>query len=94
MLTETQFIAAKDFIYKSARPLDIATFEYEFKDGERTKVIDILSSYQNPDGGFGNSLEPDIRLPSSSVMATTVGLQYLIDLNVDKTNPILQSSMN
>ena len=39
-----------------------------------------LIKFQNEDGGFGHGIEPDFRLPASSPMATTLGLQCLVDI--------------
>lgn len=50
--------------------------EYQ-QTGKTEPVLQSLQPYANADGGFGNALEPDIRLSSSSVIATTVALQYL-----------------
>ena len=35
------------------------------------EIINELKKYQNADGGFGHCLEPDVRMPDSSVLATT-----------------------
>jgi hypothetical protein len=40
-------------------------------------VADALAIYQNPDGGMGRALEPDIRLADSSVRVCTIALQVL-----------------
>lgn len=50
-------------------------------------VLHALSAYQNPDGGFGNALEPDIRLVDSSVIATTVALQHLRGMGATENEP-------
>ena len=68
---------AKQYITTNARPLDKALFEFEFNNGSPQTVLDILKTYQNDDGGFGNALESDLRMNESSVLATTVALQYV-----------------
>lgn len=40
-------------------------------------IIDELRKYQNPDGGFGNGLEPDVQMPNSSVVATDIAISSL-----------------
>ncbi len=50
---------ARGFIYKNARPLDVARWNYLFENGDSTEVMKYLLSYQNEDGGFGHALEPD-----------------------------------
>lgn len=44
---------AQEFIYRNARPLDLARWNYLFENGDKENVLKILSSYQNEDGGFG-----------------------------------------
>lgn len=85
MLVKEQFEKAVSFIENYARDLDKAVLEYEFGDGKKGDVIWQLSQFQNEDGGFGNALEPDIHLKSSSVIVTTVAFQYMdwIDINPD-----------
>ena len=51
------FNKAKEFIYKNARPLDFARWQFLFEDGSRENVLSILKMYQNEDGGFGHALE-------------------------------------
>ena len=48
---------AKEFIYKNARPLDCARWQYLFENGSRENVLNFLAAYQNEDGGFGHALE-------------------------------------
>ena len=62
------------------RALDQRRFEFHFEAGSANAVLAALASYQNDDGGFGNSLEPDIRTPASSAIATTVGFQLLREI--------------
>ncbi|MHA2358695.1 MAG: hypothetical protein ACXAB5_00335 [Candidatus Thorarchaeota archaeon] len=85
-LSKEAFALAREFIHKNARPLDRALFTYLFEEGPRKAVVQELSKFQNSDGGFGNALEPDFRLKSSSPMATSVGLQYckVIEASTDE----------
>ena len=62
--------AARQFILKNARPIDLAVYKYFFENGSNQRVIDELSKFQNEDGGFGNGLEPDFLNPNSSPIAT------------------------
>jgi hypothetical protein len=72
---------AKQFIYKNARLLDRKRFEYHFEDGPKESVIEALRAYQNPDGGFGNALEPDIRCPQSQPVATEMALAIMEEVD-------------
>ncbi|SFL43214.1 Prenyltransferase and squalene oxidase repeat-containing protein [Paenibacillus sp. 1_12] len=68
------FAQAKLFIYQNGRLLDRRRFEYFFENGSQEAVIAALAPYQNPDGGFGQGLEPDIRSPYSQPVPTESAL--------------------
>ena len=76
-LSRIAFDKAHDFIQENARPLEVARYEFHFGDGTATAVADALRPFQNQDGGFGNALEPDMRAPESSTLATSVALQIM-----------------
>ena len=61
----TTFTKAREFIYRNARPLDLARFQYHFENGSKEAVMSALSYYQNADGGFGSAVEPDCWNPNS-----------------------------
>lgn len=50
---------AKQFILKTARPVERAEFLYHFYNGPKEAVVEALRPYQNTDGGFGHGLEAD-----------------------------------
>jgi len=79
-LTQAAFQRAKHFIMDRGRALDQKRFEFHFEDGSADAVLAALSPYQNDDGGFGHSLEPDIRTPASSAIVTTIGFQILREI--------------
>jgi hypothetical protein len=60
-----------------ARLLERRRFASLFLDGERLAVLEALRPYQNPDGGFGNGLEPDVRAPVSQPVPTWTALCIL-----------------
>ncbi|XEC94198.1 prenyltransferase/squalene oxidase repeat-containing protein [Paenibacillus tarimensis] len=78
---------AKQFIYNNARLIDRKRYEYHFEGGSQKAVIEALRGYQNPDGGFGNALEPDIRCPHSQPVPTEMALQMMED--VDAFDPLI-----
>ncbi len=77
ILSPEAYERARHFIKTQARPLERAIFEHRFEAGPAEAVIAELARYQNPDGGFGRALEPDLRTPSSSALATSQGLEIL-----------------
>ena len=58
-LSETAYSEVRTWIYRNARPLDLALWQFEFEGGNRETVMEILGLYQNEDGGFANTLDPD-----------------------------------
>jgi len=92
-LTSDAFSKARDFIEKNARTVDLAMFEYHFENGSVDAVLQELMKYQNPDGGFGNAIEPDLRLKASSPFASSVGLQYCVEIGLKVDSPVIQRVM-
>ncbi|WP_252504628.1 hypothetical protein [Sporosarcina sp. Marseille-Q4943] len=92
-LSTEQYLQATDFLKSKARPLEKALFEFEFEDGSREQVLEELNVFQNEDGGFGNGLEPDFRCEASSALATTIGLQHLIRIGADESEPMVQRAI-
>lgn len=69
--------AAAQFIAASARVLDRRRFERLFGGGDAGPVRDAVAAYRNPDGGFGQGLEPDGRAPATQPAAIQLGLHIL-----------------
>lgn len=93
-LSSEQFARSREFLLHSARPLEAAIFRYRFEDGDATEIYAQLVRYQNPDGGFGHGLEPDVRSPASSVLATTVALQLLRMQHAQFQHPLVAGAMD
>ncbi|HLZ63975.1 MAG TPA: hypothetical protein VKR06_44165 [Ktedonosporobacter sp.] len=77
MVTTPNLSRTTDFMWRTARLLERRRFAYLFLDGERQAMVEALRPYQNPDGGFGNGLEPDIRGPVSQPVPTWTALCIL-----------------
>lgn len=84
---------AQAFIEQNARPLEQCIFAHVFEQAPKIAIFDALAKFQNADGGFGNALEPDLRLTDASVLATTVGLQHLWALNAPADHPLVIGAM-
>jgi len=85
---------ARAFIFEHARPLEQCLFAHYFEQGSKAAIFDALAEFQNVDGGFGNALESDLRLPDSSVLATTVGLQTLWEFEAPADHPLVRGAMH
>ena len=90
-LTSQSFAKAKAFIMENARPLEQRLFAYHFEGGPPEAVLEELARFQNEDGGFGQALEPDFRLPASSPLATSVAFQKLRHLREEPGHPLARA---
>jgi hypothetical protein len=88
-LSKAGFDKACRFLRSQGRPLDAALLSYHLFDGERDAVIREVANYQNPDGGFGHAIEPDLRTPASSGIATAVALRLLREVRTPTGNPVV-----
>ncbi|MFW6002370.1 MAG: hypothetical protein ACOCQD_03440, partial [archaeon] len=85
-LTKSTLDEAKHLIEKEGRKLEKYRFKNFFQKSSEDRVEEELRTYQNEDGGFGNALEPDFRLPDSSPLATSIGLRYLEEVDTTLTS--------
>ena len=92
-LTQTAFQSAKNFIMEHGRTLDQKRFEFHFENGSVNAVFDALTPYQNDDGGFGHSLEPDIRTYASSAIVTTIGFQMLREIRAPVNHTLVRKGI-
>ncbi|NLE43139.1 MAG: hypothetical protein GX620_00330 [Chloroflexi bacterium] len=93
-LSREAFNRARGFIFTHAREVDMRLFEYYFERGSAEAVLNALAHYQNDDGGFGHGLEPDFRLSASSPMATSVALQYCVEVEAGLQSEILKGAID
>lgn len=89
-LTPARRDHAVAYLTTHARPLERALYAWHFANGSPDAVLTELAKFQNPDGGFGHSLEPDIRLADSSVIATTIAFQLFRDLGTPAGHPMIE----
>jgi hypothetical protein len=68
---------ATEFVELNARLIDRRRFAALFGDGEPEAVVTALRAYRNPDGGFGNALEPDLRAPTSQPVPVAHAFEML-----------------
>lgn len=89
MVKSDIFEKAKKFVYRNARPLELALWKYHFENGSKNDVLTVLSAYQNEDGGFAYALEPDSWNVNSTPICTWYATRILdqIDFN-DTSHPI------
>lgn len=87
----TTYEEIKTWIYRNARPLDLAVWQFYFEGGSKETVVKMLSFYQNQDGGFGNALEPDCWNAESSPYAVSIAIGLLRGIDgVEVSQPVVQ----
>ncbi len=90
-ISKKEFDDIRKWMFRNARQLQIARWNYLFEDGSKEEVLNALTFYQNVDGGFGNTLEPDSWNPDSSPYTTLYALQLLEEINaIDVEHPVIQ----
>lgn len=83
----------RSWLAQTARPLDAAYVSWRLGDGATDEVVEELARFQNADGGFGNGIEPDLPLPDSTALATSVALQYLSSLQAPAGQAVVQGAI-
>lgn len=91
-LSQKAYQEISEWIHRNVRPLDLALWQYHFENGSRDAVISALAYYQNSDGGFGNTIDPDNWNPSSTPYNAQIVIKMLRQIDfTDVTHPIYQS---
>lgn len=85
------FEKAQQFMYRKARPLDLARFQYHFENGSKENVLNVLSYYQNADGGCGHAIEADCWNPNSTPLHTGGASDIVREIDfTDRNHPFIQ----
>lgn len=85
------FEKARAFLYRNARPLDLARFQYHFENGSKEAVMNVLSYYQNEDGGFGHAVEADCWNPNSIPLHANTAGEIIREIGYeDSQHPVIQ----
>ena len=92
MLSPDAFARAARFLAEEARPLEAARFRHAFEEGPGEAALEALGAFQNGDGGYGRALEPDLRTPSSSALATSRALLVLAELGAPADHPQVRAA--
>lgn len=91
VLMEEAIERVKPFMYRNARPIDLARWQFHFENGSEENVIRCLAYYQNEDGGFGHALEADAWNPNSSPIQTWAATEILREIQLtDSCHPIIK----
>ena len=92
MIAQTEFDQVRRWIFRHARPIDLARWLFHFESGDKEAVLKALSAYQNEDGGFGHALEADSWNPHTSPIQTWAATEIIREIGgVDASHPIIQN---
>lgn len=86
-----KFNKCREFVYRNARPFALSLWKYYFEKGSKEEVLEMLSFYQNEDGGFGHGIEADFWNPNSTNMATWQATEIIAKIGgVESSHPIIK----
>lgn len=88
-----QIQRAEQFLWLNARVLERRRFEALFRGADHAPVLQALAAYKNPDGGYGQGIEPDFRGPVSQPLGTLFALGVFDELDLctqTQVDPVLQ----
>jgi len=80
ILTRQAYERARRFVAAHGRALEAARLRLHFDGAPATVALAELARYQNADGGFGQALEPDLRIGASSALGTSIAFQVLREI--------------
>ena len=90
-MNDKTFYKARTYMYRNARPLDLARFQYHFESGSKEAVMNVLSYYQNEDGGFGHAVEADCWNPNSIPLHSNVAGSIICEMDFENaSHPVIQ----
>ncbi len=92
-LSREAFGQPRQFLIQKARPLERALFDHCFEGAPVEIMFSALADFQNQDGGYGRSLEPDLRTPSSSALASAIGLRTLAAWGCPSDHPLVYGAV-
>lgn len=85
------YTKARRYLYRNARPLDMARFQYHFEQGSRDAVLDVLACYQNADGGLGHAVEADCWNPNSTPLHISTACTIIREIDCpNASHPVIQ----
>jgi len=83
VLNPSDLARAAEFMRLDGRLIDRRRFALHFLGGPAAPVVAALRAYENPDGGYGHALEPDLRGEGSQPVPAQHALQFLHEAGAD-----------
>ena len=88
--TAVRIDRALAFLDAHGRPVDAAWAAVACgRVADRRDALAALAPYQNPDGGFGHRLEPDITAPESNPFAASLALSVMLAIGATREDPVV-----
>ncbi|PLR94167.1 hypothetical protein [Bacillus sp. T33-2] len=81
------------WMYRNARPVDLARWQLHFENGSKEAVLESLLAYQNKDGGFGHAIEADSMNPNSSPLQTWKACEIMLEAGCRGDEPIVKDTI-
>jgi hypothetical protein len=81
---------ARQFVAAKGRLLDAVLMQHALGEGSGADALVALAPYQNDDGGFGHGLEPDLRTPASTAIATSAAGRILRQIAAPAGHPMVR----
>ena len=76
-LTQDDFLKLRRLVYRGANPLLYTIWRCNYENANPEEFIELLTCYQNADGGFGHALEANCWNPNSSPYVTAMAIAIL-----------------
>ncbi|XRQ02772.1 hypothetical protein ACN3XK_39980 [Actinomadura welshii] len=83
VLDDSGLDRAAEFMRLNGRLIDRHRFALHFRGGPAAPVLAALRAYENPDGGYGHALEPDLRGEGSQPVPAQHALEHLHEAGAD-----------
>jgi hypothetical protein len=81
-LSREAYREIRDWMYRNARPIDLALWRFRFEGGRAEDVLTSLQAYQNADGGFGHAIDCDNWNPNSAPFGAGVAIGIFAELHM------------
>lgn len=93
-LSAQAFEEIRRWIYRNARPLELARWQFHFEDGSASAVLRALSAFQNEDGGWGHAIDSDNWNPHSTPYNAGQAIEIFRELGIyDPHHPIVEKTL-
>lgn len=80
-LTKDAYAAAEQYMVLNARLIDRLRFGFHCSGEPAEPILNVLRGYQNPDGGFGKAIEPDLRGAGSQPQGVEMAFWMLDEID-------------